>query len=239
MKHPCFICWNETKRRTLWISGGSGCGKTIAIAYLISQLTKRDDIQVLYRFSTRSSTGLRDHPADVIRSFLFQLWKKTETDPGMTTFWADIQAQVKNVITMDDKYWKELLAEAAHNFSRLYSREIMLVWDAVDECEDGEKLLNWFIEFMGGQDNLLRQGSPIPRVRLLASSRLPNIALEHLLKGNEITMDDGQLSKNYSDILHMVHTRLHEGIACGELAACSEEFIKDIATTIAWEAQGM
>lgn len=231
LNHPDFQSWVALHgREVLWISGGSGCGKTTAMAFLTNYFQRSsEDTRVIHQFCGRSLKIGRDDSILIIRSLIFQLWAQTERDPHCATYW-HLAEQASPKAIKDEQYWKQLFCDSVRLLSELNRREV-LVLDAVDECQGGEKLLSWLLD-------VTRQ--PNIRLMFVVSSRRPNVSIEHLLENSlSIKMDLSNLQFNQVDIFRSTREQLWEGVVFGRLDGFSESFIQEIATTITNEAQGM
>jgi serine/threonine protein kinase len=227
IEHPEFQDWFASGNgKVLWINGGSGCGKTMAMAFLAKHLRNSENVRVIHQFCRRSLKAV-----EIIRSLILQLWSQSKREPESNIFWRKVD-QTLDGITPDERFWKELFVNTITHLSALYSKITnTLVLDAVDECQDGDRLLNWLLD--------ISRGTKI-HLMLVVSSRRPNVAFEHLLQDtNNIIMDQSSIMLNQADIFQSAHDQLWEGVVFGRLDGFSKDFIWDIAMRISREAQGM
>jgi ankyrin repeat domain-containing protein 50 len=232
IEHPSFQNWFACGNgNVLWINGGSGCGKTTAMAFLTKHLRSSENSRVIHQFCGRSFKATREDPVEIVRSLIFQLWSQTKRELDSEVFWCKVDQELDG-ITPDAQFWKRVFVNTITHLSALGSKITnILVLDAVDECQDGERLLNWLLD--------ISRGTKI-HLMLVVSSRRPNVAIEHLLQDtNNIIIDQSNVILNQSDIFQSAHDQLWEGVVFGRLDGFSKEFIQEIAMRISREAQGM
>lgn len=231
---PKFQIWkNQHENSILWLNGGSGCGKTTAMAYLTSILQEEVPITI-HRFCGRSVRGDTDDPISACRSLIYQVWTQTKANSTLEQFWTSVERSRKGFEHAE--FWRRLLYDVFLVLSKS-NRFVVIVLDAIDECDNGETLLNWLIQCTNSVD------APELRlwIKLLVSSRLPDISLEHLLaNAHTITLDDNDsIFNNHGDIYRCVERSLFNGMQCGRLKKFDETFVRYVIETISRESQGM
>jgi energy-coupling factor transporter ATP-binding protein EcfA2 len=232
--HSTFQMWkNEQKNSILWLNGGSGCGKTTAMAYLTSILKEEGPITI-HRFCGRSGRGDTDDLMSACRSLMYQVWSQSTASSAMDQFWAAVENSRKGFEGAE--FWRRLLYDMFLVLSS-WNRVVVIVLDAIDECDNGKTLLHWLIQFT----NSPRVPELHLRLKLLVSSRLPDVSLEHLLSNAHIiTLDrTDSTSNNYGDIYRCLETSLFNGMQCGRLKRFDDTFVRYIVERISRESRGM
>ena len=171
-RHRDYLWWRSTTAPSLlWLSGGSGLGKTTLLAHVVWQLQNlhtacNSDELVLYSFC---EAHINDDGADIISVLIHQLLTLV---PKLKTFASEKVEQYGLAIMSQDRpkpkrmptarLWR-LLCDLIRE-SKL--RRVFLVIDALDECNESSQmdLIHYF-------------GNAAPSVRTLVSSR-PNERLK-------------------------------------------------------------
>lgn len=167
-RHKDYLWWRSTTAPSLlWLSGGSGLGKTTLLAHVVWQLRNlptafNSNELVLYSFC---EAHINDDGGDIISVLIHQL---LTTVPKLRNFASETVQQYDSAIRSTDRpepkrmptarLWR-LLCDLIRK-SKL--RRVFLVIDALDECNKSSQmdLIHYF-------------GNAAPSVRTLVSSR-PN-----------------------------------------------------------------
>ncbi|KAF8512192.1 hypothetical protein JB92DRAFT_2676551, partial [Gautieria morchelliformis] len=140
-----FKAWRDLPHSTLWLHGKMGSGKTILCSTLVDELFRpngRDPLPaVAYFYFTNKQTGTND----ALRSLINQL---------SLTMTSDIPAALESLYSQHSEGWqsqsltlhtlistlKSLIASVPHPY---------IVLDALEECQDGNELLQLIQEIHG------------------------------------------------------------------------------------------
>ncbi|KZP09386.1 hypothetical protein FIBSPDRAFT_938507, partial [Athelia psychrophila] len=140
IQHEKFVRWKELPDRPLWLYGSPGCGKTImcsfAIQYVIKICRERPSSACAYFFfDGRSAENELCFHEKLIRSLILQLWHALGRIPQALM---DVYGQGPSHPQPSVAVLQDTLQLVIGEFQNVY-----IVVDALDECTDRGKLLEW------------------------------------------------------------------------------------------------
>ncbi|KAA8902942.1 hypothetical protein FN846DRAFT_954798 [Sphaerosporella brunnea] len=134
--------------RNLWVMGIPGAGKTVLSASLISDLTRRkgSSIVVLY-FFFRNGDVKTTEPVEMVASLISQLIRTTVTDPDRTRLLRIIKEVVHREASFEDRGRNlKNLWRAFGDMLQGYSSEVIVLLDALDECNNPPKISEYVLQ---------------------------------------------------------------------------------------------
>jgi ankyrin repeat protein len=169
LKHPPYISWiNSTCDELLWLSGSPGIGKTMISCYLIDRLTeikRQTDEMVLVYFLCDDTNNKRNTALAIIRGLLLQLLRER---PHL----------FKHIMPEYEEKKASIFGDI-HGLLRIFwcvvgdtdLRQVFLVIDALDECEEVSR--NSLLKSLHKHLNASSPGdrNEAHRVKLLITSR--------------------------------------------------------------------
>ncbi|KAH7033044.1 uncharacterized protein B0I36DRAFT_104322 [Microdochium trichocladiopsis] len=209
--HPLFVSWVEKAKSTvLWLTGHSGCGKTI-LSYSVATRLEEGNQHVLMYFCDKKITSQQDGRA-ILTGLIFQLVHRHRRlirhirrefevcGARMVDSFATLWSVFNNMI-------KELKGESVY-----------VVIDALDECETSscKTLLGAIRELIDSSSSQEKNKT----VKFLLTSR----PMVHLLGGSGaareglLEIDNGELGYA-DDVRQFIHQRVDE---VAEKHGCSE-----------------
>ncbi|PYH50974.1 uncharacterized protein BO96DRAFT_488655 [Aspergillus niger CBS 101883] len=172
LENPNFINWyaaSDTKR--LVILGDMGCGKTVAMLYLIDMMRERirrrlPESKICYYYCRDDNTGRATHIASaLILSLLEQL-------PGLKRPFFEWYKEAQASGTFDPAISLKILGEYMERLLEMTDRPVFFVIDGLDECDRTSRgSFLHLLEMLSGK---------VPSLRILLSSRPEQEILEQL-----------------------------------------------------------
>ncbi|KAI2924476.1 hypothetical protein CBS147371_938 [Aspergillus niger] len=172
LENPNFINWyaaSDTKR--LVILGDMGCGKTVAMSYLVDMMRERirrrlPEPKICYYYCRDDNTGRATHIASaLILSLLEQL-------PGLKRPFFEWYKEAQASGTFDPATSLKILGEYMERLLEMTDRPVFFVIDGLDECDRTSRgSFLHLLEMLSGK---------VPSLRILLSSRPEQEILEQL-----------------------------------------------------------
>ncbi|KAK4165660.1 ankyrin repeat domain-containing protein 50 [Cladorrhinum sp. PSN259] len=165
--HPTFCEWRDGNSRALWVSADPGCGKSVLARFLVDEVFPNTPTRTTCYFFFKDDFEDQRDAVSAVCSVLHQLFRQ---QPAL--FSDDVRGQLSSNSERLTRSFSDLwhiLIEAAEHKS---AGEILCLWDALDECEDGTRS-----QFAAGLDTLNRSGK-CPNLRFLMTSR-PYDSIRH------------------------------------------------------------
>jgi hypothetical protein len=188
--------WKSGSRRSLWVHGNPGCGKTVLCSTIIEHLRQYEDPSrvVLYFFFDFNDTK-KQSLNELARSITTQLYSRCEyTRKDLDTLFSSCEYGRRQPTT------ESLFAAFQQMMNNV--KKIHIVIDALDECETRADVLLWMEEL---------SGSRYPKFYLLITSReeeeIKSELNRWLHQDNFVSIQPNLVS---SDICAYVRKRLRE-----------------------------
>lgn len=156
-----YLEWTAKRGSILWINGIPGCGKTILCSTIVEYLLKHQPPHnspagVAY-FYFNFQNGAEQQFINFLRSLILQLSCQCQKLPAcVERLHEELQYQ-RGQPNMSSSYLAGILKDVCLEF-----RDVYIVIDALDECEQYEELVEWVEELANAKDSI---------VHLLLSSR--------------------------------------------------------------------
>jgi ankyrin repeat domain-containing protein 50 len=142
-----FITWTNAKRSSLWLRGKAGSGKTILCSTIIDHVIKMCDSNSTDRYAYfYFDFNSKWTAVDMLRSIIVQLCT-SQIPPELHQLYQEcVRAQRQPHQISLIKIFSALLTTSHRTF---------VILDALDECEDRNKLLEIIIEMMASSSTYL------------------------------------------------------------------------------------
>jgi hypothetical protein len=167
----------DTNDKTVfWLTGVAGTGKT-TVAKSIADMASKDNYLVVTFFFSHTSADRRDH-TKVVPTLAYQLARNARLRPHIV---AAIESD-KDIPTASTAVQvKKLLLDGLSSPSFLHENHILIVLDALDECQKDSNHVN------GGDliPILLSSLKDIPFAKVLLTSR-PEPSIERMFKRKDL-----------------------------------------------------
>ncbi|KAF9223940.1 hypothetical protein BS17DRAFT_126483 [Gyrodon lividus] len=178
--------WRRGDVSSLWLEGKPGSGKSVLASFIINDLQhSRCDGEVLVFFYCDFRNVRSISAPEVMRSLLAQLLRLVNVDIDCRDAVPElVERKARNAEPPNDM---KLLARLVCCAAKLHRRPFIII-DALDECQDIEKLLNALQMLNDGQIRLFVTSRPeqIIRERL---SNLPSISLQKMISAVSADME--------------------------------------------------
>ena len=198
IEHEAFSEWKRTPASWLWLFGIPGCGKTILSSTVIKHLLDRRDsdttLLVAY-FYIDFSEEETQKPENLVRSLLKQICCQSHSAAqGLDSLYSAC-ANGTQQPTLE-----QLLSVSHGVLNGMKGRDTFFIIDALDECNEREKLLR-LLEIIYERKH--------PKLHILVTSR-KELDIEESLKAmtNDKTRICIQSELVYEDILTYIQDRL-------------------------------
>jgi hypothetical protein len=167
----------ETNEKTVfWLTGVAGTGKT-TVAKSIADMANKDKYLVVTFFFSHTSADRRDH-TKVIPTLAYQLARDARLRPHIV---AAINSDQDIATASTAVQVKKLLLDGLGSPSSLHEDRVLIVLDALDECQKDSNHIN------GGDliPILLSSLKDIPFAKVLLTSR-PEPSIERMFKRKDL-----------------------------------------------------
>ncbi|KAL7793983.1 WD40-repeat-containing domain protein [Trichoderma afarasin] len=148
LDHPNFRQWRNKQNRTLWIKGGPGTGKTMLLCGIINEI--------------EPSTRLSDQNADTLLSYFFfqatdvrfnsstamlrnLIYLLVVQQPSLARRIREMYGSIDRAPFEDSISWDDLLVLFKNILRDLGGTTTYLIIDALNECNDLERLIGFII----------------------------------------------------------------------------------------------
>ncbi|KAJ8070998.1 hypothetical protein OCU04_001349 [Sclerotinia nivalis] len=215
---------NSAGAPTFWIRGTIGTGKTSIVSTIIesfySDIARQDDQRMVYFYCISPTTS-----SDVIRSLVSQLaWTLdgNAIEPNIISMFNDAKPPDPTIPKPED--WSDALLKLCQRLSK-----VIIVVDALDECNDFSKLLTTLKKI---------QVKQLDGVKLVFSSRL-NVDVDKVFFGSDgviLTVED--TSRDMSTYIENEVRAKEEDIECDDETA-KRQIIDQIVLVLTNFAGGM
>ena len=198
MEHEAFSGWKQTPASWLWLFGIPGCGKTILSSTVIKHLLDRRDsdtsLMVAYFFIDFSEEETQ-RSENMVRSLLKQICCQSHSAAQKldSLYSACVNGTQQPTL-------KQLLSVSHEVLNGMKGRDTFFIIDALDECNEREKLLG-LLEVIYERKH--------PRLHILVTSRKEEDIGESLVA---MTNDEARICIQselvHKDILIYIQDRL-------------------------------
>ncbi|EJP61140.1 Ankyrin repeat protein [Beauveria bassiana ARSEF 2860] len=221
LQSKTFGDWKLGSCQCLWLHGMPGCGKTVLSATILDNLEKERDSTTLVFFFDFTDTR-KQKLGDMLRSLVLQLYRlRPDSRKAFDSLFAShkdgqLQPDTGRLLSC----LKNMMQVAAH---------VSVLLDALDECSERSKLLEWMQDFIPAFAN----------VHLLSTSRAEDDiknGLRSLIGDvNCIHLNNDSIN---ADIRSYTNTRLHKGEEFKRWAKLPE-VLDSIENIVSRKADGM
>lgn len=213
-----FLNWQASPGSSLWLHGIPGCGKTILSATVIDQIRKQSHTTVAYFYFDFNEDD-KKKVSKCIRSLIVQL--ASQIPSGLQEIRA-LHAKCRDgQLQPQDAALLTVLSQLIQKSDNVY-----IVFDALDECDDYQELLDLIETFIQRHQNCLHLLATSRRERELEERLQPFITEEVPIQAASVDID----INIYVEDLLKNDTRLRKWPA---------DVRNEIRRTIAEKANGM
>ncbi|CAN9292594.1 unnamed protein product [Alternaria alternata] len=220
LKHPNFIEWYCTSNtQQLVLYGQMGSGKTVAIAYLVDELNRRDEHQlprpkVCYYYCRDDDTG---QAINILSTLILALLEQLS---GLKRTFYDWYKEKQACGVLEPATNAKILGGFLESVLATLDRMLFIVIDGLDECDSiSRKTLFEYLK---------RLSNKTPRLKILLSSRPEEGILEQLEQVSRIDMKS-DANRDFVIVRHTVE---------GRLSHLSTDVKKLVTETLSCRAQG-
>lgn len=220
LKHPNFIEWYRTSNtQQLVLYGQMGSGKTVAIAYLVDELNRRDEHQlprpkVCYYYCRDDDTG---QAINILSTLILALLEQLS---GLKRTFYDWYKEKQACGILEPATNAKMLGGFLESVLVTLDRLLFIVIDGLDECDSISR--KTLLEY------LKRLSNKTPRLKILLSSRPEEGILEQLDQVPRIDMKS-DADRDAVIVRHTVE---------GRLSHLSTDVKKLVTETLSRRAQG-
>ncbi|KAK4937727.1 hypothetical protein LTR66_015162 [Elasticomyces elasticus] len=223
LEDPVFESWHLGSRRSLWLKGLAGCGKTVLSTTVLDHLANAKHGPILSFFFDFGDTAKQTFDG-MLRSLVFQFYQEgLESAVHLDALFENHQRGGKQVTT---KNLEEIL------FKMLMTQKLVfVVLDALDESTTRVEILLWIRNMISSPD--------LAHIKLLYTSRPESEFLSHIppLIGEENCLPLNETSVNI-DIQDWVAAQLVQRYEFTR-KPLSQDLLRVIRETICNKAAGM
>ncbi|CAN9218360.1 unnamed protein product [Alternaria alternata] len=220
LKHPSFIEWyRASSTQQLVLYGQMGSGKTVAIAYLVDELNRRDEHQlprpkVCYYYCRDDDTG---QAINILSTLILALLEQLS---GLKRTFYDWYKEKQACGILEPATNAKMLGGFLESVLVTLDRLLFIVIDGLDECDSTSR--KTLLEY------LKRLSNKTPRLKILLSSRPEEGILEQL---NQVPRIDIRSDTDRDSVIvrHTVE---------GRLSYLSTDVKKLVTETLSRRAQG-
>ncbi|KAJ9602544.1 hypothetical protein H2200_013087 [Cladophialophora chaetospira] len=176
-----FLNWQASPGSSLWLHGIPGCGKTILSATVVDQIRKQPQIKVAYFYFDFNEED-KKKVSKCIRSLIVQLAGQV---PGGIQEIRALHAKCRDgQLQPQDTALMTALSRLIQKSDKVY-----IIFDALDECEDYQELLDLIENFIQRHQNCLHLLATSRRERELEERLQPLITEEVPIQAASVDAD--------------------------------------------------
>jgi hypothetical protein len=149
-----YLEWTAKRGSILWINGIPGCGKTILcstiIEHLLNHQTPHNSPAGVAYFYFNFQNRAEQQFINLLRSLILQLSCQCQKLPACVEGLRQELRYQRGQSSMASSYLIGILKDV-----RLEFRDVYIVIDALDECEQYEELVEWVEELANAKDSIV------------------------------------------------------------------------------------
>lgn len=193
--------WEKKAHSLLWLTGNSGCGKTVLSSTVIEKLESNPNTKIILYFYFDFSNGQKQTLENAIRALTSQLYHISPTNVGNP-----LEKVFASHMNGQQQASLESLLTAFQHMSQ-QAGELWIVLDALDECpnkqQQRQELLGWIHDFHTGSSNvhILVTSRPEPDIKFAIEEKW-------LCAIDVVTLESDLVQQ---DISSYVHWEVKEG----------------------------